>query len=119
AAEPHAAWDLIAPFFQPPKEYAGRLGDYRTPLKFDDGSPVRSAAEWPRRREEIRRAWQGLMGPWPPLLEKPKLDVLGRSQRENFIQHRVRLKIAPNQTGDGWLLVPDGRGPFPAVLIVY
>ena len=39
--------------------------------------------------------------------------------RENFARRRVRLEIAPGQTGEGWLLVPEGRGPFPAVLVLY
>lgn len=60
-----------------------------------------------------------LMGPWPPVIEKPKVEILQKSRRENFTQHRVRLEIAPQQTGDGWLLVPDGKGPVPAVLVVF
>ncbi len=60
-----------------------------------------------------------LMGPWPPVIEKPKVEILQTSRRENFSQHRVRLEIAPQQTGEGWLLVPDGKGPFPAVLVVF
>jgi dienelactone hydrolase len=59
------------------------------------------------------------MGPWPPVIERPKLEFLAQRRRDNFTQHRVRLEIAPNQTGEGWLLVPDGAGPFPAVLVVF
>jgi len=47
------------------------------------------------------------------------LEFLSKSQRDHFTQHRVNLEIAPRQTGEGWLLVPDGQGPFPAVLVVY
>jgi hypothetical protein len=113
------AWSSIAPFFQPPPEWTGRLGNYRSPLLFADGSRGQSAKDWARRREEIRREWMDLMGPWPPVLERPKVEFLAQSHRENFIQHRVRLEIAPQQTGEGWLLVPDGVGPFPAVLVVF
>lgn len=59
------------------------------------------------------------MGPWPPVIEKPALGILQTSHRDDFTQHRVRLEIAPQQTGEGWLLVPDGPGPFPAVLVVF
>lgn len=59
------------------------------------------------------------MGPWPPVMERPKVEFLSRQHRENFSQHRVRLQIATNLTGEGWLLVPEGPGPFPAVLVVY
>ena len=114
-----AAWTLIAPFFQPPIEFAGHLGSYRSPLVFNDGTAVMSAADWPRRRAEILRQWQDLMGPWPPPIERPKLEVLSESHRDNFNQRRVRLEIAPGQTGEGWLLVPEGRGRRPAVVVVY
>ncbi|PYK61477.1 MAG: sialidase [Verrucomicrobia bacterium] len=112
-------WDLITPFFQPPSDFAGQFGAYRSPLLFNDGTPVKSAADWPRRRTEILREWNELMGPWPPVIERPKLEVLSETRRENFSQRRVRLEIAPNQPDEGWLLVPDSQGPFPAVLVVY
>lgn len=115
-ADPPAA---IAPFFQPPKEYQDRFGSYRSPLLFDNGEKVKSAAEWPRRRKEILDAWNSMMGPWPPIIEKPNVEVLSKSRRENFTQQHVRIEIAPKQTGDGWLLTPDGTGPFPAVLVVF
>ena len=114
-----AAWDTIAPYFQPPAEFKDKFGSYRSPLLFDDGRRVQSAADWPKRRREILDAWNALMGPWPPVIEKPKVDVLSKSRFEDFTQQRVRIEIAPKQTGEGWLLTPDGKGPFPAVLVVY
>jgi len=118
-AETNTAWQVIAPLFQPPREFADQFGSYRSPLLFADGTRVTNAAGWPRRRAEILRHWLELLGPWPPLLPKPKLEVVRETRRENFTQRRVRLEIAPGQTGEGWLLVPDGAGPFPAVLVLY
>ncbi len=109
----------LAPFFQPPAEFAHLFGAYRSPLLFADGTAVKTAADWQRRREEILKQWHELMGPWPPVIEHPKLEFLEKSRRDNFLQHRIRLEIAARQTGEGWLLVPDGKGPFPAVLVVY
>lgn len=113
------AWQMLAPFFTPPVEFAAQLGKFRSPLLFHDGSRVSNAADWPRRREEILLEWHRLMGPWPSIIPLPKLEVLRESRRENFSQKRVRLAIAPEQTGEGWLLVPDGAKPRPAVLVVY
>src|SRR5262249_39175868 len=73
-----------APFWRPPVEFADQFGAYRSPLQFDDGTQVKTAADWPRRRKEIADAWHKLMGPWPPLLEKPKVEVLSESRRDNF-----------------------------------
>jgi pimeloyl-ACP methyl ester carboxylesterase len=105
--------------FTPPPDYAGRFGDYRSPLEFCDGRVVTSAADWPARRSEIRDAWNHLMGPWPPVLERPAFDVLREERRDGLRQRRVRLEIAPGQPGEGWLLVPDGGGPFPAPHVVF
>ena len=109
----------IAPFFKPPAEFAQDLGTYRSPLLFADGSKVQTPADWARRRAEILAEWHGIMGAWPAVIEKPKLEVLDSKPRETFTQKRIRLEIAPGQTGDGYLLVPDGKGPFPAVVVPY
>jgi hypothetical protein len=114
-----SALRTIAPFFQPPAEFAGVFGPYRSPLLFTDGTRVTNAADWPRRRAEILLEWMELMGPWPPLIERPRIEVLRESCRENLRQQRVRLEIAPQQTCEGWLLLPEGEGPFPAVLVLY
>jgi hypothetical protein len=114
-----ANWKKIAPFFVPPAEYAGRFGDYCSPLRFEDGRPVMNASEWAERRQEILQTWRRLLGPWPPLLQKPHLAVLSRTRRENFAQERVRVEIAPEQTTEGWLLTPEGPGPFPAILVPF
>ena len=114
-----AARRIIEPFFQPPAEFAGQLGKLRSPLLFNDGSTAKSANDWARRRKEILKEWNDLMGPWPRNIEQPKVETLSETNREQLVQRRVRVEIAPNQTGDGWLLLPQGKGPFPAALVVY
>ncbi|MGV3724914.1 MAG: dienelactone hydrolase family protein [Actinomycetota bacterium] len=109
----------LAPVFQPPAEYANDFGSYRSPLTFEDGRRVKTAAEWKERRAEILRIWRSEMGEWPPLIERPKIEDLERTRRDNFTQRKIRLEIAPKRTTDGYLLVPDGKGPFPAALVVY
>jgi len=97
-----------------------RREQYRSVLKFYDGSAVRTAADWQKRRKEILIFWHAVMGPWPALIEKPNVEYLSRKNRESFTQHVVRVEAAPRkQTVDGYLLVPKGTGSFPAVLVVY
>src|SRR5260370_8833598 len=79
-------WEIIAPGFGPPPEFAGQFGAFRSPLLFGDGAPVKSAADWPRRRAEILKQWHDLMGPWPPVLERPKLQVTSATRRANSFQ---------------------------------
>ncbi|MHC4510378.1 MAG: prolyl oligopeptidase family serine peptidase [Planctomycetota bacterium] len=110
----------IAPAFSPPAEFTRDFGQYKSPLEFDDGTVAGTPADWQRRRREILQIWHGMMGTWPPLIEKPAIEYLAKEQRENFIQHKVRVEIAPErQAVDGYLLVPDGGKSCPAVLVVY
>ena len=112
-------WEQIAPYFSPPAEYAGKFGEYRSPLRFEDGTPVQTPEDWQRRREEILRHWHGVMGEWPPLIETPRIEYLETKRREDFIQHRIRLEVAPERMLEGYLLMPVGEGPFPAVVVPY
>ncbi|MBP7050457.1 MAG: prolyl oligopeptidase family serine peptidase [Phycisphaerae bacterium] len=112
--------EVLRPSFAPPAEFANDLGSYRSPLLFDDATPVRTAADWSRRRWQILAAWWNLIGRWPPLIERPEVQYVERTRRDSFVQQRVVVEIAPNkQTVAGYLLVPEGDGPFPAVLVVY
>jgi hypothetical protein len=115
----HSSWTEIAPFFAPPAKWEGELGGYRSPLQFADGSMVRSAAQWPKRRAEILAQWEDLLGHWPPLITEPEVEILESKRRENFVQHAVRFKCTPQEFTTGYLLIPDGDSPRPAVVTVY
>jgi hypothetical protein len=112
-------WEQIAGYFTPPKKYADDLGDYRSTLRFADGRPVRTAADWKARRAEIHEQWVGLLGKWPPLITKPQVEVLQTTRREGISQHRVRFQWTPGQHTTGYLLIPDGSGRRPAVVTVF
>lgn len=115
---PAHAGDL--PFTQVPAEFAGRFSPGKSPLVFKDGSPVKTADQWPKRRAEILADWHAIMGAWPPVIEHPKMEVLETSPREGgVIQRKVRVEIAPGQTGDGYLLLPPHEGKRPAVFVPF
>ena len=118
------AWSEMEKFFVPPEQYQGRLGEYRSLMRFDDGTPVNTRQDWPRRREEILRYWHGVMGPWPPVVEKPRIKHLDKEHVENFTRHKVQVEFAPSIfASTQYLLVPDGYHPegarFPAVLVTW
>jgi len=117
AADP--VWESIASSFQPPSAYAPLTGNHASPLKFKDGREVKTAEQWLQRRAEITKDWHTIMGEWPALVEKPNLEILETTHRDNFTQHRIRLQIATAQSGEGYLLIPDGQGPFPAVFVPF
>ena len=113
----------VDPFFTPPEEWRGKFGKYRSPLMFNDGTKVKTPADWARRRAEIRGDWMRLMGPWPNLITDPKVAVLEEKRRENFRQLKVRFIWTPVESTTGYLLIPTakikGNGKRPAVVTVY
>ena len=115
------AWKAIAPYFSPPAQFKDQYGSYRTPLKFYDGTRVRSAKEWPARRQEILKRWHELMGPWPDILRDQKLEIVDSVAKEGYTQFRVRFLWTPTEKTEGYLLVPNTNSSQkkPAVITVY
>lgn len=113
----------IAPFFVPPTPYRSERGSFRSPLRFADGTAVRTAADWQRRRAEILATWHAQMGPWPPLIERPRVEIVQTTRRGNTTQQLLRMEVAlGNELVDALLLLPDpqpGGGKRPAVLVTY
>jgi hypothetical protein len=117
---PATLWQRIEAFTQPPAEFAGEFGNYRSPLQFADGGPVESADDWPRRRKEILETWQRRLGSWPPLVERPAVSELESVERDGYVERHVRVQVSPSgKVADGYLLIPPGEGPFPAVLVPF
>lgn len=123
AAEPlprEKLWQIILPFSEPPAEFAGKLGEYHSPLNFADGNVAKSADEWPRRRQEIFETWQQRLGSWPPLVDRPTVTQLESVDRDGYVEQHVRVQVSPaGKVVDGYLLMPPGDGPFPAVLVPF
>ncbi len=106
-------------FCSPPERFRGQFGKYRSVMQFDDGSKVDRPEDWPRRRAEIRRYWLSAIGPWPGLIESPRARTLAEEHVENFTRRKLELQVAAKRSVVVYLLVPDGDGPFPAVLVTW
>ena len=114
-----SSWEILAPFFSPLQECNGKLGDYRSPLKFYNGEEVKTSADWKRRREEILLTWNNMMGKWPAFIENQKPEIIEKVRIENYSRFKIRYEWLPGQKTEGYLLVPDGTGKRPAVITVY
>jgi hypothetical protein len=89
----------LVEWFTPQEKYRADFGGFRSPLLFADGTPVRTAADWQRRRAEILATWHKLMGPWPPLIERLE------SQRESG-RFRFKPEIAPFRGNEERVCIP-------------
>ena len=110
----------LAPFFRPPAELAKDLGNYRSPLKFDDGTAVQNAEDWQKRRAEILKYWHATMGEWPALIEKPKIEYLAKERRDNSRSTTSRSRPRPAAR---WTMPTcssrTARGRSPPSLVVF
>ena len=77
-------WQSLAPFASPPAEFAEATDELRSPLQFNDGRRVTTPEQWAERRKEILADWHALMGAWPPVIERPTLETLETTHRDNF-----------------------------------
>lgn len=109
----------IEEWSRPTPEWVGNTEGYRSLLAMKEGKTVEDAGQWPTRRKEILEDWNAALGPWPPAVDRPGVEILEQRPREQFTQTLLRLQIGPNQSTEGYLLVPAGEGPFPAVLVVF
>ena len=110
----------LSPYYQPPAEFAAELGPYRSPLTFEDGSVARTPEDWAKRRAEILKTWHERLGAWPPLIENPKVERLSKKERDGYLEEHVRVQVSlDGHVAEGYILVPPGDGPFPAVLVPF
>ncbi|GAB5406706.1 MAG: hypothetical protein Aurels2KO_49370 [Aureliella sp.] len=114
-----AAWQGVIEHFEAPVRWRGKFGRYRSPLLFADGSRAKTADDWQRRRAEILADWQRLLGEWPPLITTPDVHIDQPQRQAGYTKYRIRFDWIPGQETTGYLLVPDGEGPHPAVVSVY
>ncbi|MEC9092584.1 MAG: sialidase [Planctomycetota bacterium] len=113
------AWSTIKKYFQPPDEFKDDFGRYRSPLNWSGNPPVKTAEQWRKRRHQIRSKWMQLLGEWPAPIRDQQLVVTKTRKRENFFQSTVTFRWTPTAATSGYLLVPQGPGPFPAVITVF
>jgi len=104
-----------------PPAYENDLGDFRSPLVFENGSRVTTSEGWENRRAEIFRQWTDLLGEWPKVITDPEVEILRTEPRDGFTKHTIRFLWTPKEKTTAYLLVPNGIAgeKRPAVVTVY
>lgn len=119
SAEKREQWKKIKHFFKPPQEFQDSFGNYRSPLLFYNGEEVKTRKEWNLRREEILNRWHGMMGSWPDIDKEQTFEIVESVQHQDFLQQTVHFNWMPDERTQGYLLIPEGKGKKPAVIVVF
>ena len=92
-------------------------------LTMNDGSRVRTAAQWKRRREEMKRILAfyavGRMPPPPGNVRAEQIS--SETVLDGKAEYRlVRLRFGPDRKLElhAGVFTPSGKGPFPAVVLL-
>lgn len=104
----------------PPADQLPAIKELPDPFLFNDGSRVKSKADWDKRRAELRALIlyyeYGHIPPAPPSVTARELpahvnDAINATEREfllSMCDGKVQFHV--------YLTVPKGKGPFPAII---
>ena len=96
-----------------------RVNGLPDPLKFLDGKPVRTAADWKSRRAEIQRLYEQYdLGKIPPKAKLDRAVMLDETHGKGYLVRNLRLEFGPGSKGTlrVQVMIPDGKGPFPVLM---
>ncbi|MGL4462081.1 MAG: alpha/beta hydrolase family protein, partial [Planctomycetia bacterium] len=97
--------------------------DHSQPLFFHDGDriqPVTGRTGWAKRRADVLRGMQEVMGPPPTKKEPLDFKIESTTQADGYLRHRASFAVDPGDRVPALLLVPDVlQKPAPGVLCLH
>lgn len=79
-------------------------------------SPISEFDEW---RTQARATVLDAMLTPPPSTTNYQTEVLAEEQRDGYRARKIRFNLSEYSRVDAYMLVPDGKGPFPAVVLLH
>ena len=88
------------------------LKDLSYPLAWGN-SPITDFDEW--RRAARQKVLDCMLTPPPPAADGYDVKVISEEQRDGYRARKMEVRLSRYYTVPVYVLIPDGRGPFPAV----
>lgn len=79
-------------------------------------SPIKEFDEW---RTQARATVLDAMLAPPPYTTDYKTEVLAEEQRNGYRARKIQFNLSGYSRVNAYMLVPDGKGPFPAVVLLH
>jgi hypothetical protein len=107
-----------------PGFYSAALDSLRFPLSWNNFSsqvdePEAGAGTFNAWREEARRVLWFCMGAVPPQAPSCDMKVLDEEKRDGYRALKIEFNVSAWSRVPAYLLIPDGQGPFPALLVLH
>ena len=102
------------------------LKDLTYPLAWGN-SPIRDFGEW--RRAARQRVFDCMLTPPPSPIERGEgreqrgetfaFDLIAEEKRDGYTARKIEIRLSRYYTVPAYVLIPDGKGPFPAVNVLH
>jgi hypothetical protein len=87
------------------------LKDLTYPMAWGN-SPITDFDAW--RQAARQKVFDCMLTP-PPAPSKPLFTLLAEEQRDGYRARKIEIRLSRYYTVPAYVLIPDGKGPFPAV----
>ncbi len=92
------------------------IKDLTYPLAWGN-SEITDFEEW--RRVARQRVFDCMLTPPPPAQRPVEVTVIGEEQRKGYKARKIDIRLSRYYSVPAYLLIPDGKGPFPAVNVLH
>ena len=88
------------------------IADLTFPLAWGN-SPIMDFGEW--RKVARQKVFDCMLTPPPPAAKGYDMRVLCEERRDGYTARKIEIRLSRYYTVPAYVLIPDGKGPFPAV----
>lgn len=88
------------------------IQDLTYPMAWDH-SPITDFDLW--RQTARQKVFDCMLTPPPPIAQGYPMKVLTEEQRQGYKAQKIEIQLSRYYTVPAYLLIPDGKGPFPAI----
>ena len=88
------------------------IADLTFPLAWGN-SPIADFDEW--RKVARQKVFDCMLTPPPPPAEGYDVKVVCEERRDGYTARKIEIRLSRYYTVPAYVLIPDGKGPFPAV----
>ena len=92
------------------------IADMTYPLAWGN-SDIKDFDEWKRAAQQ--KVFDCMLTPPPPPASGYDVKILSEEQRDGYKARKIEIRLSRYYTVPAYVLIPDGKGPFPAINVLH